>query len=221
MNTTGAAPEPALALTEEKHVATFSIILATIGRPAVRRTIASIAPQLLPGDEVIIIRDDSGDAGDTPRNDAMPRARGTHLLFMDDDDVYRPNALAAMRRFAEENPGRIGIFRLQYAAGNRRWVDPVLRYKNVSTQTFVVPNVPGKLARWQRQGRTEGDFCFIEATVKLQGEPIFVDEVTVLVRPRNPIVQTWIRARYRAALRTRARRILNRLRRTGRTSEAT
>src|SRR5712691_1809101 len=166
----------------------------------------------------MILRDDSGDAGDTPRNDAMPRARGTHLLFMDDDDVYVPNALATIRRFADENPGRIGIFKLEYAAGNRRWVDPVFRYKNVSTQTFLVPNVPGKLGRWQRQGRVEGDWRFIEATARLQGEPIFVDEVTVRVRPVNPVLQIWIRARYRAALGTRARRTLARLHRAPETT---
>src|ERR671936_1149553 len=112
---------------------TLSILLAAGGRATIHRTLKSIVPQLEPGDEVMIIRDDSGDAGDTPRNDPMPRARGTHLLFMDDDDVYVPGALARIRRFADENPGRIGIFKLEYVVRTRRWVDPVLRYKNVST----------------------------------------------------------------------------------------
>lgn len=195
-----------------RAVATFSILIGTGGRPTLIRTLKSIAPQLEPGDEVIIIRDDSGDAGDTPRNDAMPRSRGTHLLFMDDDDVYVPDALAKMRRFADGNPGRIGIFKLQYVVGNRRWVDPVLRYKNVSTQTFLVPNVPGKLGRWEADGRRAGDFCFIEATARMQGEPIFVDEVTVLARPeRNPVKRAFVRARYRARLGTRWRSLRSRL----------
>jgi glycosyltransferase involved in cell wall biosynthesis len=202
-------------------VVTLSIIVGTGGRATLVRALKSIALQLVPGDEVMIVRDDSGDAGDTPRNDAMPRARGTHLAFLDDDDVYVPDALAKMRRFAEENPGRIGIFKLEYAAGNRRWVDPVLRYKNVSTQTFLVPNVPGKLGCWEREGRVAGDYRFIEATAKLQGDPIFVDEVTVLARPQNPIRRTWTRARYRAALRTRARRTLARLQGRGRASQPT
>jgi glycosyltransferase involved in cell wall biosynthesis len=184
-------------------VVTISVIVGTGGRPTLVRALKSLVPQLEPGDEVMILRDDSGDAGDTPRNDAMPRARGTHLTFLDDDDVYVPDALAKMRRFAEENPGRIGIFKLEYVAGNRRWVDPVLRYKNVSTQTFLVPNVPGKLGKWERAGRVAGDFRFIEATARLQGDPVFVDEVTVLARPTNRLKRTWVRARYRAALRTR------------------
>ena len=187
-------------------MATFSILLATAGRGTIMRTLLSILPQLEPGDEVMILRDESGDAGDTPRNDAMPRAAGTHLLFMDDDDVYTPGALARMRRFADENPGRIGIFKLEYVVGNRRWVEPELRFKNVSTQTFLVPNVPGKLGRWERRGRIAGDFVFIEETARLQGEPLFVDEVTVLARPeRNPLKRAWARARYRARLGTRLR----------------
>ena len=187
-------------------MATFTIILGTAGRKTLRRTLRSITSQLEPGDEIMIIRDDSGDAGDTPRNDAMPRARGTHLLFMDDDDVYVADALAKMRRFADENPGRIGIFKLEYVVGNHRWVEPELRFKNVSTQTFLVPNVPGKLGRWERHGRIAGDFVFIEETAKLQGEPIFVDEVTVLARPEpNPLKRAWVRARYRARLGNRLR----------------
>lgn len=187
-------------------MATFSILLATAGRGTIMRTLRSLLPQLEPGDEVMILRDDSGDAGDTPRNRAMPRAAGTHLLFMDDDDVYTPGALARMRRFADENPGRIGIFKLEYVVGNRRWVDPELRFKNVSTQTFLVPNVPGKLGRWERQGRIAGDFVFITATAELQGDPIFVDDVTVLARPeRNPLKRSLVRARYRLAARTRVR----------------
>jgi glycosyltransferase involved in cell wall biosynthesis len=187
-------------------VATFSILLATAGRGTIMRTLRSLLPQLEPGDEVMILRDDSGDAGDTPRNDAMPRAAGSHLLFMDDDDVYTPGALGRMRRFADGNPGRIGIFKLEYVVGNRRWVEPKLEFKNVSTQTFLVPNVPGRLGRWERQGRIAGDFVFIIETARLQGEPIFVDDVTVLARPeRNPLKRTWQRARYRARLGTRLR----------------
>ena len=197
---------------------TLSIIVATAGRPTLQRTLGSIAPQLEPGDEVFVLCDDAGDAGDTPRNSAMPRARGTHLAFLDDDDVYAPDALEKMRRFAREHPGRIGIFKMKHPAGTTHWRDgePVLRYANVSTQTFLVPNVPGKLGRWQ-EGRPRpgggvyaGDYVFITETAELQGEPIFVDEVTVYARPVDPLRRLGTRARYVAALRTRLRRVLRR-----------
>jgi glycosyltransferase involved in cell wall biosynthesis len=196
---------------------TLSIIVATAGRPTLRRTLASVAPQLKPGDEIMVVCDASGDAGDTPRMDAMPRARGTHLAFLDDDDVYAPDALEKMRRFAREHPGRIGIFKMKHPAGTTHWRggEPVLRYANVSTQTFLVPNVPGKLGRWHRdvprpdgKGHYIGDYAFITETAQLQGDPVFVDEVTVYARPVDPLRRLWIRVRYFAALRTRARRLL-------------
>jgi glycosyltransferase involved in cell wall biosynthesis len=198
---------------------TITIIVATGGRRTLRRTLASIVGQLGPGDEIMVVRDDSGDAGDTARTDAMPRALGTHLAFIDDDDVYAPGALEAMRRFAREHPRRIGIFKMKHPVGTTHWREhePELRYANVSTQTFLVPNVPGKLGRWRKgsrpsgQGTWAGDYVFIMETAELQGEPVFVDEVTVFARPlRNPLGRLWVRARYLAALRTRARRLAGR-----------
>src|SRR5437588_12650163 len=193
-------------------MATFTIILGTAGRKTLQRTLRSITPQLEPGDELMLLRDDAGDAGDTPRNVSMHRAAGTHLLVMDDDDVYVPDALAKMRRFADENPGRIGICRIEYTVGPKRWQVPELKNRNVSTQTFLVPNVPGKLGVWEHRGTVHGDFVFIEETARLQGDPIFVDEVTVRLRPiRNPLKAFYVRARYRAALGTRLRALRARL----------
>jgi glycosyltransferase involved in cell wall biosynthesis len=193
-------------------VATFSVIVGTAGRKTLRRTLRSITSELEPGDELFVLRDESGDAGDTPRNQTMHRAAGSHLLFMDDDDVYVPGAFAAMRRFADDNPGRIGIFRIEYTTGPKRWRVPELRNRNVSTQNFLVPNVPGKLGVWEHRGTIHGDYTFIEETARLQGEPIFVDEVTVRVRPiRNPLRRLYVRARYRAALGTRLQALRARL----------
>ena len=190
-------------------MATFTIILGTTGRKTVNRTLASIAPQLEPGDELFVVRDDSGDAGDTPRNQTMHRAAGTHLLFMDDDDEYTKDALATIRRFADEHPGRIGIFRMKHPTGPKHWRTPGLRYTNVSTQLFCVPNVPGKLGEWKHVGRRMGDFRFISFTSAYMGqEPIFVDAVTVLARPiHNPLKLAWMKLRYRARLGTRIRRL--------------
>ena len=193
-------------------MATFSIIVGTTGRKTLRRTLKSITSQLEPGDELMLLCDDSGDAGDTPRNQSMHRAAGTHLLFMDDDDVYVPGAFAKMRRFADENPGRIGIFRMEYTSGPKRWRVPELKNRNVSTQIFLVPNVPGKLGVWEHRGTVHGDYTFIEETARLQGDPIFVDEVTVRVRPiRSPLKRAFVRARYRARLGTRLRALRARL----------
>jgi hypothetical protein len=139
----------------------------------------------------------------------MHRAAGTHLLFMDDDDEYTKGALATIRRFADDNPGRIGIFRMKHPTGPMHWRDPELRHANVSTQLFCVPNIRGKLAEWKHVGRRHGDFRFISFTAAYLGsEPIFVDAVTVLARPVHNLLKLgWMKARYRARLGSRVRRL--------------
>jgi glycosyltransferase involved in cell wall biosynthesis len=192
---------------------TFTVIMTTKGRASVTDTFASFAAQLEPGDEFIMVRDSTGDYGDAAVNDAMPRANGTHLLFMDDDDVYAPGAFAAMREFAAQNPDRIGIFRMESTVGTRIWNEPVFRFKNVSTQNYVVPNIPGKLGRWHTDSpdRRNGDWYFIKETAELQGEPILVDKVTVYFAPeRNPFKRAYLKARYRARLGTRLRALRGR-----------
>ena len=196
----------------------FSVIVPTAGRATLLGSLESIVGQLEPGDEVIVLRDSSGDWGHSARNDAMARAKGTHLLFQDDDDQYANGAIAEMRGFAREQPDRIGIFRMRYLDGRLLWADPELRYKNVSTQTFLIPNVPGKLGRWESDGKRDGDYVFIEETVALQGDPVFCDHVVTYVRTdRRParrqvqrVLEAVSRLRYRAAPRTRLRRKLSR-----------
>src|SRR4051812_23750058 len=90
----------------------LSIIVATCGRETVNATLASITSQIVSGDEILAYYDTSGDAGDTARNRMMRQALGTHMLFVDDDDELVPGALEIVRAFARENPGRVGIFRV-------------------------------------------------------------------------------------------------------------
>src|SRR3954469_10559452 len=176
----------------------FSIIVPTIARDTLPYTFRSIAPQLLPGDEVLVLCNSDGDWGANARNHAIPRARGTHLVFLDDDDEWVPGALAAMRRFAREKPDRIGIFKMELPDGNRLWDSREVRYGNVGTPMFVVPNLPGKLGMWKVVGEQGPDWNFISETVALQGEPIFCDELTVRLRPRGTFVNRWAQFRYRA-----------------------
>lgn len=195
------------------------MIVPTSGRRTLLGTLESIVSQLEPGDEVIVLRDGARDYGHSARNAAMPRAKGTHLLFQDDDDQYADGALAEMRRFAREQPDRIAIFRMRYPDGRLLWADPELRYKNVSTQTFLIPNVPGKLGRWENDGLRGGDYVFIEETVALQGDPVFCDHLVTYVRSdRRPgrrrmqrLLAPLSRLRFRAAPRTRLQRALGRL----------
>lgn len=161
---------------------TFSVIVPTSGRPTLGRTLESVAEQLEPGDELIVSCNDDGDYGMAARDAAMARATGTHLLFMDDDDQFARGAFATIRRFAEQHPNRIGIFRMRYDNGLTLWAEPVMRLGNVSTQMFCVPN-SGKLGSW-RAGDVarHGDYDFLRTTVALQGEPIFRPEIVAFAR---------------------------------------
>jgi hypothetical protein len=109
---------------------------------------------------------------------------------------------------------------MRYLDGRVLWTEPVLRLRNVSSQMLCVPNLPGRLGRWERADYPRvADYEFVRATAELQGEPIFRDEIVAHIRSdRRPLpralkrVTTPLRElRYRAAPRTRMRRALGRL----------
>jgi hypothetical protein len=198
---------------------TFSVIVPTRGRSTLHGTLASITEQLEPGDEVILRCSRDEDFGNQARQSMIERAKGTHLVFMDDDDQFATGALATMRRFAAENPGRIGIFRMRYLDGRILWTEPLLRLRNVSSQMLCVPNVPGKLGHWESpEYERIADYEFVRQTAELQGEPIFREEVVAHIRSdRRPLGRLRKRIttpvadlRYRTAPGTRLRRRLAR-----------
>ena len=159
------------------------------------------------------------DFGNAARQSLIERAAGTHLVFIDDDDQLASRALATMRRVADEHPGRIAIFRMRYLDGRMLWSEPALRERNVSSQMLLVPNVPGKLGRWENsEYQRMADWSFISETAELQGEPLFRDEIVAHIRSdRRPLPRALKRlwspvaaARYSLAPRTRLRRALGR-----------
>jgi Rad3-related DNA helicase len=74
---------------------------------------------------------------------------------MDDDDVFTPDALAAIRGGIAEHPERVLLFRMDNY-GTLLWRDRAIRYGNVGTPMVVVPNNPARLASWRF-----GDYEFI------------------------------------------------------------
>ena len=118
---------------------------------------------------------------------AYELATGTHLAFMDDDDEYPPGAVALMRNAAADVPV---IFRMDHYAHGILWRDRVLEFGNVSTQMYVVPNVPEKLGTWEPHipGLPEpgGDYTFIASTVSKMGGRVWREEVIAVLRPEIP-----------------------------------
>jgi hypothetical protein len=108
---------------------------------------------------------------------------------------------------------------MRYLDGRVLWTEPVLRLRNVSSQMLCVPNVRGKLGRWESpEYERVADYEFVRATADLQGEPIFREEIVAHIRSdRRPLARALKRVttpieelRYRAAPRTRIRRALGR-----------
>jgi hypothetical protein len=160
-------------------------VIATQGRPTLSSTLNALTPQLQDGDEVLILRDETGDHGNSPRNQAIPRCAGTHLMFIDDDDHHLDDALELVRARVRSRPKRVHLFSMAYDDGRivkPRWP---LQVGYVGTPMIVVPNEPAKLGQWST--RYEGDYDFIQSTMQLRGdEPILHAEpiAAVASRPR-------------------------------------
>lgn len=161
----------------------LSVILPTIGRSTLTRSIESITHQLASGDQLIIKHDNSGDFGATPRIQAIQEASGDYLLFMDDDDVFTPNAFETIRREVSKNPYVPHIFSVELPLGGTIPTDHEIRVGNVTSQAFVIPNDKAKLGSWTK--RYEGDYDFIASTLAHYppNSVIFHPEVIAKMRP--------------------------------------
>lgn len=169
----------------------LSIIIPTIGRPLLKRLLDQVLPQLWEKDEVLVIGDGPQPAaeamvqammdprityhelgptrcwGHQQRNWGMLIAQGSHLMFLDDDDESCAGSFNVIREVAVRDPEKILIFKT-FHQGGPIWVDPVIRHMNVSTQCFVVPNIPERFGTWGQ--RYAGDFDFIVSSVQAHPE---------------------------------------------------
>lgn len=115
----------------------------------------------------------------------MTLATGDYILFQDDDDIYAPGALVNVHRAVRRAPLAPHLFRFQAAraGGARYWVtEGVVAIGQIGGHCMVVPNDPTRLGQWT--DRYEGDFDFIEETLKLWEPiaPVWRKEVIVLAR---------------------------------------
>jgi len=139
---------------------TISFVIPTIGRPSLKRTLASI--ETWPGDEILVIKHNppSGNWGNTERQEGTDKAKCDYIAYIDDDDVYVPGARSIMDRAIQEKPNFPALFKIQFPSGRILWRKKWVKNGNVSTQMILVPNNKKMLYRWD-QKHSWADFQFI------------------------------------------------------------
>jgi hypothetical protein len=168
----------------------ISVVIATVGRPTLRRAIRSSrwadeivvvfdaeAPRSRPRGCVVLAHGPTGDYGATQLNVGMKAATGTHLAFMDDDDRYTRRAGRAIRRAVGADPGRVHVFRMR----NRDKIySGRVESGQIGTPMFVVPREPVA----QYGGFWGHDWVFITETLRLRGdEPVHHRDIVATIRP--------------------------------------
>ncbi len=160
----------------------LTVCVPTCARETLAATLASIPD----GIKVDLRYSDDGLLGHPQRNIATAEATTEWIAYMDDDDTYAPDAFEIIE--ANLTDKRVPhIFQMEFVnhegwpKGHILWAEPELRWANVGTPMFVVPNIPGKLGTWLPQ--RSGDWAFIEETCRLQGDPVWVPETIALIRP--------------------------------------
>lgn len=171
----------------------ISFIVPTIGRPTLFEALASIG--MLPGDETIVIGptiyrprdanikhllcDNGNNWGCKERTLGIAEAKGDYLAFLDDDDVYAPEARDKMEQAIQLTPQRPVLFRMIYPDGKVLWDDPVLYCGNVSTAMILIPNRPEMLGQWTT--RREGDYDFLDSMKWPEVDIVWRPEIIALM----------------------------------------
>lgn len=187
----------------------LSIIIPTMGRETLRRTLESIRPQLMPDDEVLVVSDGLAYSdfwedvkewsaefkelscidprscyGHAQRNFGLSAATKHYVTFCGDDDVYDQDAFSVVREAIATNPGRPLIFRVDTWSCGLVWHDEVLEVGNVDCGGFVVPNDKERLGTFSY--RYEGDYDFINGTLRGYPEgPVWRPERIQVCRPER------------------------------------
>lgn len=196
----------------------ISVIVPTLNRPTLERTLRSALHQMDQGDEIIVVADghfpgahdlvtrlanETGhrmlytptspthDSGGRQRDAGISVAKGTHLSFMDDDDMYTRNALDIIRHAIGVAPSTPHIFRMKHGSQHSYlprvllWGTMDLVGGNVGTPMFVTPNLPGFMPKWTDTPPPFHDYSFIQRTVHglFRGQVVWHPEVIALIRP--------------------------------------
>lgn len=182
------------------------VITPTISRPTLRRALTS--DRLTPDDEWLVVGDgrqpeaqalcndlailpylryvegpETHDWGNSQRDLAMRLSDRDYFIFVDDDDVFNPGAIKVIR---SQLNGKPFMFRIWHNGGVI-WTSRDMSVGNVARSMFVIPNKPGKMARWADDASYESDFSFIQRTMALwkATDLIWAGEIIQVCRPET------------------------------------
>lgn len=169
----------------------ISIIIPTMGRATLLRALLSLSCQLHTDDQIILVSDGPSEnvkriadrsgvnhviyessyqyrncghrCGNAARDFGMRKATRDILAFLDDDDVYMPNALFSIRKITSIHNNVPIIFKMIHTSGKVLWNAKSVTYGNIGTPMFVIPNNQDKLGTWGL--KSGGDFDFISQTI--------------------------------------------------------
>jgi len=158
----------------------ISFIIPTLNRDTLKRTIDSI--DAWEGDEILVEVDKPSRNmwGNPGRNNAMHRARGDYLAFIDDDDYYVPNHRHIMQQAIDAHPAKPILFRMRYPNGDYLWKTKEIIPGNIGSAMILVPNQPERLVHW-KDGRNMADFIFVDHWSWKDDEVIWSEEVIALL----------------------------------------
>jgi len=173
---------------------TICVITPTIGRPTLKRTLES--GQLTGGDQWLLLSDghqpdvhelwnrlkadrpylhwlgtrvQKGEYGNLLRDTAMSLSKKDYFIFLDDDDIFAPNAIDIIKReIALYYPNPI-MFKMINGNGEILWKTRDVTPGNVGGSMFCCPNNRDRLATWANGAGHRSDFEFIRGTLEKYG----------------------------------------------------
>lgn len=121
----------------------------------------------------------------------MPLARGDFLMFVDDDDLFIPGAIAKVREIIAGAPGAMHAFRI---------VGADLRNKDGSWirsgAATAIPNIPERLGVWD-DGHCDTEWHFVATTLKHYSDNLILHDIPIyLIRPLTDLVGAVVAAPY-------------------------
>lgn len=187
--------------------ATLSVIVPTLGAATLSRTLDSIISQeLIEGDQIIIVADGHNPEVETMvarygfeylaspidrnwgngcRNFAMKFATGSYISWMDDDDIYLPDAFKSIRFEITKHYGNPLMFKFYALGGALLWQTKEIALGRVGGHEAVFPNNSERLGYWSAEYC--GDYHFIRSTIDLypnkDADIIWCEQIIAKCRP--------------------------------------